>query len=75
MPEHTDFLTRDELAALAGVHRRTLEYWAARGLGPRPIRHGPKLIRYRRGEVQTWLSEGDSPGWPAAATRDGPAAA
>ena len=75
MPEHTDFLTRDELAEVVGVHRRTLELWAARGLGPRPIRHGPRRIRYHRGEVQAWLAEGDSPGWPAAATRDGPAAA
>jgi predicted DNA-binding transcriptional regulator AlpA len=75
MPEHTDFLTRDELAELAGVHRRTLEYWAARGLGPRPIKHGPKLIRYHRGEVQAWLTEGDSPGWPGADARDGPEAA
>ena len=65
MPEHTDFLTRDELAEVVGVHRRTLELWAARGFGPRPIRHGPKLIRYHRGEVQTWLREGDSPGGPA----------
>lgn len=64
MPEHTDYLTRDEFAALAGVHRRTTEYWAARGLGPRPIRHGPRLIRYHRGEAETWLREGDPPGVP-----------
>ncbi len=75
MPEHTDFLTRDELAELAGVHPRTLGYWAARGLGPRPIRHGPRRIRYRRAEALEWLDEGDSPGWTAADARDGPEAA
>jgi predicted DNA-binding transcriptional regulator AlpA len=75
MPEHTDFLTRGEFAALARVHRRTLELWAAQGFGPRPVRHGPKLIRYHRSEVQTWLREGDEPGWPAADARDGPEAA
>ena len=75
MPEHTDFLTRDELAELVGVHLRTLELWAARGYGPRPIRHGPQRIRYHRGEVQVWLREGDSPRRPAADARNGPQAA
>lgn len=67
MPEHTDYLTRDEFADLAGVHRRTVEYWAARGFGPRPIRHGPRLVRYHRGEALAWLREGDKPGRPSGA--------
>jgi predicted DNA-binding transcriptional regulator AlpA len=59
MPEHTDYLTRDEFAALAGVHRRTVEQWGAQGIGPRPVRHGPRLIRYRRADALAWLAEGE----------------
>jgi len=62
MPEYTDFLTREEFARLAGVHRRTLEKWAAAGIGPEPVRHGPRLIRYRRGEALAYLNEGEREG-------------
>ena len=75
MPEHTDYLTRDELAQVVGVHRRTLDHWAARGLGPRPIKQGPRRVRYHRAEVARWLREGDSPDWPPADARNGPEAA
>lgn len=75
MIEHGEFMTRDEVAEVARVHRRTLDKWAALGIGPRPIRHGPRLIRYRRREVEAWLAEGDGSGRPQAAGRDGPEAA
>jgi predicted DNA-binding transcriptional regulator AlpA len=75
MTELGDLMTRAELAVLARVDRRTLERWAARGIGPRPIRHGPRLIRYRRSEAEGWLAEGDGPGHPPPAAHDGPDAA
>jgi len=67
----TELMTRDEFARVARVHRRTLDAWATKGIGPQPVRHGPRLIRYRRGEVEKWLDEGDVPAVPAAAARDG----
>jgi predicted DNA-binding transcriptional regulator AlpA len=73
--QRSELMTRDELAEVARVHRRTLDNWAALGVGPRPIRHGPRLIRYRRGEVDAWLAVGDGPGFVPAASRDGPEAA
>jgi phage terminase Nu1 subunit (DNA packaging protein) len=72
MSEDSDLMTRTELAAIARVHRNTLADWAAQGIGPRPIRHGPRLIRYQKREVYQWLREGDA---PEAAVRDGPEAA
>lgn len=62
MPEHTDFLTRKEFAGLLGFHVRTLEKWAAQGIGPEPVRHGPRQIRYRRDEVLAYLREGEKEG-------------
>lgn len=75
MSERSEVMTRDEVAEAARVHRRTLDKWAALGIGPRPIRHGPRLIRYRRREVEAWLAEGDGPVSPQPRRRDGPAAA
>jgi excisionase family DNA binding protein len=67
MTEYGSLLTRDEVAELARVHRRTLDRWAAQGIGPQPVRHGPRLIRYRRREVEEWLAEGDASHDPEAA--------
>lgn len=57
-------MTRDEVAEAAGVHPRTLGVWARRGYGPRPVRLGPRTLRYRRADVETWLARGDTPAAP-----------
>jgi predicted DNA-binding transcriptional regulator AlpA len=58
--------TRDEVAALAtalnehevapiiGVRVKTLRNWRVQGLGPRFVRTGPKLVRYRLSDVLAW---------------------
>ena len=47
--------TRREYAALARVHPDTIKRWARVGIGPKPHRVGPRLLRYDRGEVLSYL--------------------
>lgn len=57
MPTHDDLMTTKDLAAY--VHRplATIYQWNSRGLGPRYIRRGRKVL-YRRSDVDKWLSDG-----------------
>jgi len=48
-------MKRAEFTAAARISTPTAERWAAQGIGPQPIRIGPRLLRYRRDEVEAWL--------------------
>ncbi|AZQ40529.1 DNA-binding protein [Streptomyces cyaneochromogenes] len=48
-------MTRREYAALARVHPDTIKRWARVGIGPKPRRVGPRLLRYDREEVLAYL--------------------
>ena len=53
----SDLLTTDQAAELiGGVTRRTLQNWAATGRGPKRVRIGPRLVRYRADDIQEWLT-------------------
>ena len=61
MQETVRLLTVKELAAALGVHERTcwrLAAMAAAGQGdfPRPLRIGPKTVRWRVADVETYLA-------------------
>ncbi|MFI7632434.1 helix-turn-helix transcriptional regulator [Microbispora rosea] len=56
MREH-ELLSRPAVALRLGVCERTLERWAKRGIGPSPVRLGPRLVRYLSNEVDAWLTE------------------
>jgi hypothetical protein len=58
MAEQKDLLlTGAEFAALAKVTLRAVRNWAAKGIGPEPVRPpGSGMVRYRREEVEAWLS-------------------
>lgn len=49
------FLSRNEVAALAGMGRRTLEELASKGKGPIPLKIGHRTVRYRASDVIAWL--------------------
>ena len=49
-----DLMRRAKVATYYGVTVRTLERWAREGIGPKPIRLGPRTIRYRRRDVEAW---------------------
>lgn len=49
-------LTRAEFAKLARVHPDTVKRWGRLGIGPRPHKVGPRLVRYDEREVLEYLS-------------------
>ena len=60
MQERIKLLTVKELADMLGVHERTcwrLAAMAEAGLGdfPKPLRIGPKTIRWRMADVEEYL--------------------
>ncbi len=50
-------LLRSEVAGIYQLGVRTLERWARQGIGPAPVRIGPRAIRYRRSDIVRWLAE------------------
>ncbi len=53
----SELLNRSAVGKLLGVSPRTLERWGREGRGPRPIRVGPRLVRYRERDVERWLEK------------------
>ena len=51
-----DWLTVQELAAWLKIPEATLYAWRSRGSGPRGAKIG-RHVRYRRAEVEEWLSD------------------
>jgi hypothetical protein len=53
-----ELLAEREVASLLKVNRATLRRWRGRNAGPRYLRLGPKLIRYRRDDLALFLDSG-----------------
>ena len=53
-------LTEIELSKLLAVSVAALRRWRREGRGPRFIRPGGRLVRYRVQDVSSWLDEGES---------------
>jgi hypothetical protein len=53
-PILSEFLTKEELAVELRRNPRTLDRWAALGIGPPRTRVGRNVL-YRRASVQRWL--------------------
>jgi len=53
-----DMLTLDEIAEVAKVTKPTLRRWLRMGLMPSPVRLGPRSLRFRRADIDNWLSSG-----------------
>jgi excisionase family DNA binding protein len=52
-----EFFTVEELAKWLRVKPQTVYQWNYEGTGPQPTRLGPRIIRYRRQDVEVWLAE------------------
>lgn len=53
-----ELLTINDLAALLGVSRSTVNAWRADGAAPPEVKlGGGKLIRFRRVDVDQWLED------------------
>jgi excisionase family DNA binding protein len=49
------YLTEGQVAEMLRISRRTLQAWRLRGGGPPYVRVGPRMVRYRAGDVLHWL--------------------
>jgi predicted DNA-binding transcriptional regulator AlpA len=47
-------LDENEVARVIGVRVKTLRNWRVQGIGPRFVRTGRKLVRYRPSDVLDW---------------------
>lgn len=52
----SDLLTSNQAARLLGLSKSTLEHWRTVRKGPPFVRVGPRCIRYRRADLDAWLS-------------------
>ena len=59
-PLLSEFMTKEELAAQLRRNVRTLDRWAALGVGPPRTRFFCTVL-YRRTSVQKWLARKSSP--------------
>lgn len=48
------YLTTKELARRWNMAPQTLDSWRAKGKGPKWIKLGPKMVRYRLADVEVW---------------------
>ncbi len=53
----TDLLNTEQAAVFLGLSKTTLEHWRTVRKGPFYVRVGPRCIRYRRHDLEAWLSE------------------
>jgi predicted DNA-binding transcriptional regulator AlpA len=49
-------LTRADVAKQLGVSPKTLAQWAWRQQGPRLLKFGKTVVRYRQSDVDAWLA-------------------
>lgn len=46
-----------QYAELIGVSTDTIRRWGRQGFGPRPVRLGPRAVRYRSADVAAWIQQ------------------
>lgn len=51
-----NLLTPAQVADLLAVPLRTMQYWREKRMGPAYLTLGPKLIRYRRSDIDAFLA-------------------
>lgn len=57
MDTNEELLTQEQLADELGIQVSTLRRWRGEGTGPKPVRLTYHLVRYRRADVNAWISE------------------
>lgn len=53
---HSELLSRDQIEAQFGLRRGWLEQLAHIGGGPAYLKLGRRMVRYRRSEIERWLT-------------------
>jgi len=49
-------LRRPEVQRLTGLARSTIYSWISRGLFPKPVRLGERLVGWRESDLRDWLA-------------------
>ncbi|HQQ00844.1 MAG TPA: hypothetical protein PLY86_20520 [bacterium] len=55
--QHEELLDQAQAAQFLNVSKRFLEQRRHRGGGPKYVRLSCRMVRYRRGDLTTWISE------------------
>jgi predicted DNA-binding transcriptional regulator AlpA len=55
--ENDHLITRRAVAERTTVSVDTLVRWARQGIGPKPIKLGPRRVGYSAAEVEKWLEQ------------------
>lgn len=50
------FLRIDEVSARVGLSRSTIYRLVEKGLFPKPVRIGPKSVRWQETSIDTWMA-------------------
>ena len=58
LPEPGDLLDEKETAAVLNLNPRTLRNWRVEDQGPKFIKLGKRMVRYRRSDVVAFLADG-----------------
>jgi predicted DNA-binding transcriptional regulator AlpA len=58
MQKGAKMLTVQAVCDMAGVTRPTLARWIRLGLCPQPLKLGQRCLRFREGDIATWLGSG-----------------
>lgn len=61
IPEMSQLLTSSQVAEMLHITEEGLRRWRYRGKGPPFLRLGPRTLRYRPEDVQTWLEQQTDP--------------
>ncbi len=51
----TELLDTLEVARFLGIHPQTLAAWRSQGRGPKWVKVGARVVRYRPGDIEKWL--------------------
>lgn len=54
-PAVDEILRTKQVAAWVGVEDSTLRVWRFQGTGPKWFKIGPRLVGYKRSDVEAWL--------------------
>lgn len=56
------FLRRWQVEAATGLSRSTIYKWMEEGRFPRPVTLGPRVVRWREGDIDAWMASRNADG-------------
>lgn len=55
--EELELLTTTEVTELLKIKRGSMNLWIAKGLFPKPIKMGERLIRWKKSDISEWIAK------------------